>query len=418
MLFIRLRAIVLLQLAAALLIVTLGLGTYVDIRSHALNKHYRLISTAMERIHHKNDALSTLIAQSILGRDILLSASYDSDLAQLNASMEEFEQLVQAEGLRLAGEIIDIRASSQDLRHSERQALEMMRSEDWVTARSIIFNTSNDLAIKLQAIDSEIAFGALRSEMAQRVQALEWMRKFMMALRMVAVALLLWAGQRYSQRMQADLSEQRRLRKALSQANEGLESKVHQRTLELEIANNKLATMSLTDALTNLPNRRNFDFTLEREWLRAQREGHGLTLGMIDVDWFKAYNDHYGHPAGDACLQKLAQALSQCMLRPSDLVARYGGEEFVFLAPATDMAGSKIIAERIVQAARNLRIPHEGSPFQFVTISVGIASSVDCHYRRGYVNLLEIADHALYEAKQAGRNCWVATTPLLFTPEL
>lgn len=410
------KALFLLQLAAALLIVTLCVGTYVDIRSHALNEHYRLISTAMERIRHKNDALTTLTSQSVLGRDILLSASYDNDLAELNASLVQVQRLANTEDLLLSTEIMNVRSSNDALRQSEQSALEMVRAENWRAASSIFFNAANDMAIKLHAIDSEIIFKALRSEMAQRVQALEWMRKCMIVLRVAGVVLLLWAGRRYSQRMHADLSEQTRLRTALTQANQSLESKVQQRTLELELANNKLATMSLTDALTDLPNRRNFDATLEREWLRAQREGHGLALGMIDVDWFKAYNDRYGHPAGDACLQSVARALHLCFLRSSDMVARYGGEEFVFLAPATDIAGAKIMAERVVQTIRDLAMPHEASPFEWVTVSVGIASSIDCHYRGGYANLLEMADHALYEAKQAGRNCWIATAPLSVAP--
>lgn len=410
------KALFLLQLAAALLIATLCLGTYVDMRSHVLNEHYRLISIAMERIRHKNDALTTLTAQSVLGRDILLSASYDNDLVELNASLVQVQRLVNAEDLRLSSEIMNVRASSDALRQSEQATLEMVRTENWSAASNLFLNASNDMAIKLHAIDSEIIFKALRSEMAQRVQALQWMRQCMMVLRVAGVLLLLWAGRRYSQRLQVDLSEQLRLRTALIQANQSLESKVRVRTQELEQANHKLATMSLTDALTGLPNRRNFDITLEREWLRAQREGHGLSLGMIDVDWFKAYNDRYGHPAGDACLQSVAQALDLCLLRSSDMVARYGGEEFVFLAPATDIAGAKIMAERVVQTIRDLAMPHDASPYEVVTVSVGITSCIDCQYRGGYVQLMALADQAMYEAKQAGRNHWVATAPLTLAP--
>lgn len=408
----------LLQLAAALLMVTLGLGAYVDTRSHALNEHYRLMSMAMERAQHKNDALTALAAQSVLSSDMLLSASYDTDLLALHACLAQIQHLARTEALALSDEIQALIANNDALRQTEQAALRLVRSEKGKEARDLFFHSSHDLAIQLHAIDSDILFHALRSEMAQRVQSLEWMRTLMMVLRVAGVVLLLWAGRRYSQHMQSNLSEQLRLRTALTQANQSLESKVQQRTWELELANHKLATMSLTDALTELPNRRNFDMTLEREWLRAQREGHGLALGMIDVDWFKAYNDHYGHPAGDACLQSVARALQLCFLRSSDMVARYGGEEFVFLAPATDIDGAKIMAERVVQMVKQMQMPHQGSPFQVLTVSVGVAASLDCHFRGGCANLLERADHALYQAKQSGRNAWVAIPPLkaLSTP--
>ena len=123
----------------------------------------------------------------------------------------------------------------------------------------------------------------------------------------------------------------------------------------MQLLNSKLEALSLTDSLTGIANRRHFDSILQQEWQRAQRLGHSLALAILDVDWFKPYNDHYGHPAGDACLRQIAQALAATVCRSSDLVARYGGEEFVFIMPMTNAAGALDIAQRVVQAAARPR---------------------------------------------------------------
>lgn len=172
---------------------------------------------------------------------------------------------------------------------------------------------------------------------------------------------------------------------------------------QLEEANCRLRVLAREDGLTRLANRRRFDEALGEEYRRARRVGAPLAVIMIDVDRFKAFNDTYGHPGGDACLQALAGVLKGRCRRPADLSARYGGEEFVLLLPNTDAAGALVVAECIRAAVRRLEIPHAGSEFGFATVSIGVAAMVPGR-PQGPAALVEAADAALYEAKRAGRN--------------
>jgi diguanylate cyclase (GGDEF)-like protein len=158
-----------------------------------------------------------------------------------------------------------------------------------------------------------------------------------------------------------------------------------------------------TDAMTGIANRRRFDETLEREWRRCQRVGASLSLLMIDVDHFKAYNDHCGHPQGDACLRQVAQLLVDTVGRPGDLVARYGGEEFICLLPEVGMAGALAVANKLTAAVRHADISHPRSPAgPRLTISVGVATAKNLTGRPE--PLVAYADKLLYAAKAAGRN--------------
>lgn len=181
-----------------------------------------------------------------------------------------------------------------------------------------------------------------------------------------------------------------------------LERKVAERTAALEEANRRMEQLSLTDALTGLPNRRRFNDALQSEWVRALRSQRPLGLAMIDIDHFKLYNDHYGHQGGDACLQLVADAMS-AELRATDLLARYGGEEFVLLLPDTEPDGACLVAERLRAAVHALAEPHLRSPLGAVTISVGIASAVPSP-ETDAAGLVGAADAALYASKRAGRN--------------
>ena len=182
-----------------------------------------------------------------------------------------------------------------------------------------------------------------------------------------------------------------------------LERKVAERTHELELSNAKLASLSTSDGLTGIANRRRFDEVLASEWIRATRSGQPLALGMLDVDWFKNYNDHYGHQAGDECLRRVAAVLSSCVCRTGDLVARYGGEEFVFIAPATDSDSALVMARKILETLENLILPHALSTYGCVTASIGVAAMIP-EGTNLPADLIRIADQALYRAKQAGRN--------------
>ncbi len=173
---------------------------------------------------------------------------------------------------------------------------------------------------------------------------------------------------------------------------------------KLEEANRQLRVLAREDALTCLANRRRFDEALGEEYRRAMRVGSPLAIVMLDVDRFKSFNDTYGHPGGDACLQALAGVINRLSRRPADLPARYGGEEFVVLLPNTDADGALALAECIRSAMRDLAIPHAGSDFGFATVSVGVAVMTPFVSLQGPAALVEAADAALYEAKRAGRN--------------
>lgn len=171
----------------------------------------------------------------------------------------------------------------------------------------------------------------------------------------------------------------------------------------LEQANLQLQCQSATDGLTGIGNRRAFDAALATEWARALREPAPLSLLMVDVDWFKRFNDRYGHPAGDDCLRRVAATLRSAMRDPPDFAGRFGGEEFVLLLPGIDQAGAEAAAERLRCRIVGLAIPHEASPFEVVTVSIGAAT---LHPNRDGepAALIELADRSLYDAKRRGRN--------------
>jgi len=181
-----------------------------------------------------------------------------------------------------------------------------------------------------------------------------------------------------------------------------LTQRVEERTQQLQVLNEKLEALTLVDDLTGVANRRQFDQTLHKEWLRMERLHQPLALLMLDVDWFKPYNDHYGHQAGDTCLRAVATAIA-ALSRTSDLVARYGGEEFVLIAPATDSASAMALARRACEAVQALALEHVRSDKGVITISVGVAALVP---GTGHTveELLRAADAALYRAKEQGRN--------------
>lgn len=179
----------------------------------------------------------------------------------------------------------------------------------------------------------------------------------------------------------------------------------------LTSVNQQLQLLADTDALTGIANRRKIELTLQSECGRAVRGKSVLSLVMLDVDHFKAYNDGYGHQAGDLALQKLAEVLSAVARRPSDLAGRYGGEEFVLLLPDTDLAGACLVAERIRDQVEQLRIPHCGSVASpWLTCSLGVATVLPKDSSAG-AELHKLADAALYRAKHAGRNCARAAEP-------
>lgn len=172
----------------------------------------------------------------------------------------------------------------------------------------------------------------------------------------------------------------------------------------LHQAHQTLKDLALTDSLTGLGNRRRLDAVLDVEIARARRQGYPVALVMMDLDFFKAYNDRYGHLAGDQCLRRVAEVLGQALKRPADLAVRYGGEEFTLLLPDTDGHGAGLIVQETLQQLRRLAIEHAGSPFGVVSASAGIAVAHPAQQSISSQALVAEADAALYEAKRQGRD--------------
>ena len=190
----------------------------------------------------------------------------------------------------------------------------------------------------------------------------------------------------------------------LRRHKDSLEEMVETRTAELIEANHRLLSLTIIDGLTQIANRRRFDDYLAKEWQRMKREKKPLALILSDIDYFKKYNDNYGHQAGDDCLKSVAQTLEKSINRPADLVARYGGEEFCAILPNTSSKGAEIIAERMRNNIEKRQIRHAYSTANnYVTISLGVAS-----FRPDADNtpkeLVELSDQRLYKAKKGGRN--------------
>ena len=189
---------------------------------------------------------------------------------------------------------------------------------------------------------------------------------------------------------------------------------------------NTVQNIAYIDSMTAIPNRRRFEEYMEQEWAGMIRQGASMALILCDVDFFKLYNDRYGHPAGDQCLRLVAQAIHQSLRRPSDLAARYGGEEFAVILPNTNAQGAIKVAEMICKNIAALQIPHECSEVydpknlqgdRYVTVSIGISATVPIVGSRFDV-FIQNTDVALYQAKSRGRNCYVfkSFTPALLPP--
>lgn len=402
------RAFRSLYFAICVLVLSTGVGLYVDLKNHALQERHLAISTGLERMLRLNHQLNSMVTLSVLEQNTLRTASYDTVGAELSDTFRTVEKLTQQ--LNLSAEMSDLRSEYTKLQVVEEQALRLMRQDRWQEARRLLFDDEYLLSKKIYEINSETAVGALTGELAASNARLERIRSLSLAVWVGAIVLLLWIGTLFSRRLHAEATEQAHLREIISAANRDLEEKVRLRTLELEAANRKLEDLSNTDALTGLANRRRFDTVWELEWQRALRQGFALAVAMIDVDHFKDYNDHYGHQAGDDCLRRLAQVLAAASQRSGELAARYGGEEFVIVLPAVNAEDAMANAERIRSAVQALNIVNAVDiPAGMLTVSIGVACRVPTAYDSP-ASLLRAADAALYEAKRQGRNrvCFAA----------
>ena len=396
------RSSISLYLAVLVLVVSTGIGSYVDLENNEMHARHLEINTGLERMLRLNQELNSMVMVSVLEQNTLRTASYDTVSAELADTIKTVEKLTQQQNL--SDEMSDLRTEHAKLHVIEEQVLRLMRQDRWQEARKLLFDDAYVLSKKIYEINSETVVGALTGELAANAAHLDRLRNVSLGVRIGALLLLLWVGAMFSRRLRAEATEQARLREAVSAANLALEEKVQQRTNELEAANRKLLDLSSTDGLTGLANRRRFDAVWETEWQRALRQGLSLAVAMIDVDQFKAYNDHYGHQAGDECLKQVAQVLGTMAQRSGELAARYGGEEFVVILPSLDRDEALTEAERIRAAVQALHIEHAfGTGAGVLTISIGVATCIPSQGESS-AGLLRAADAALYEAKHQGRN--------------
>lgn len=179
--------------------------------------------------------------------------------------------------------------------------------------------------------------------------------------------------------------------------------------VELKRLRDQLATLAVTDALTGLSNRRHMERSLQAESARLTRTGEWMSVIMLDIDFFKQFNDTYGHPAGDRCIAMVGAALTRAVKRATDLPARYGGEEFACILPGADPQGAELVAQEIRLQIQSLNIPHAQSQVSpFITVSIGVASA-RCHADLPAELWMAEADRQLYASKQRGRDCITTT---------
>ena len=399
-----------LYFAVLTLVLTMAVGAYVDVENNAMHARHLEVSKGLERMVRLNQQLTNMLVIAVLEQNTLRTASYDTLSADLETTIQTVGDLTQQQGL--SEEIATLSDDHRKLHAVESAALKHMQADRWKDARNVLFDESYVLARKMYEINSETAVSALTGELATAEERFNRIRLAAFALRTGALVLLLWVGATFSRRLRSELAQQTRLQNEIAASNQALEEKVLQRTAELEAANRRLQAQSATDGLTGLANRRKFDQEWDQEWSRAARQGLPLAVAMVDVDQFKAYNDHYGHPAGDVCLKLIAQTLSHAAQRSGELAARYGGEEFVIILPGLTAVEAAAAMERVRDAVQALGLPHvRAAVAGVVTISVGVAA---CLPRPGMdaASLLQAADAAMYRAKAGGRNRVELAPPL------
>lgn len=389
-------------IAIAILVLTAALGWYVDLHNNQMHQRHLAVHTQLERMVRLKQELNAMLTMAVLEENTLRASTYDRVHSDLNTTLQSVQNLTQTLGL--SNEMAVVQADHDKLGTIESQAIAAMQQEQWPQARRLLFDDDYLLTKKIYEINSETAVGVLTAELGNQAQHLDRLRSTALGLRVGAVLLLLGVSVVFSRRLRQELHQREHMEREIQAANAQLEDSVRRRTAELEEANRRLATLSTTDSLTGLANRRKFDEVWQAEWQRATRQGSLLAVIMLDVDFFKRYNDHCGHQAGDACLQQVANILAGGIHRAGELVARYGGEEFVLVLPGANLADAYASAERIRAAVQAAAIPHPDSPLgPVVTISLGLAASIPC-VGTPSEQLLRAADDALYQAKAEGRN--------------
>ena len=396
-------------IAIAILVVTAAIGWYVDISHEQMHQRHLAVHTQLERMVRLRQELNGMLMVAVLEENTLRASTYPRVYEDLQNTLQSVQQLTQSLGL--SDELATVQAEHDKLAAIEAQALAAMQQDAWAPARQLLYDNDYLLTKKIYEINSETAISALTTDLGAQAQRFARMRALALGLRVGAVLLLLGVSVVFSRRLREELRTREQLGREIQAANARLEDKVRQRTAELQEANRRLSTLSTTDSLTGLANRRKFDEVWHTEWQRSVRKGMPLAVIMLDVDFFKRYNDHCGHQAGDACLQQVAHILAAGVQRAGELVARYGGEEFVLVLPGARLGDAQASAERIRAAVQAAAIAHPASPLgPCVTVSVGFAADTP-RLGEDPEQLLRAADAALYQAKAQGRNCCCASPP-------
>lgn len=388
--------------AVLVLIGTVCVGLYADRLHEAMHTRDASVSVGLERMVRLNQSLGSMLRAAIHEQNALRASSYETLQQELDVTMKGV--LNDTRDLPLATEIAALAGDQLKLREVEGRVLAHIQQDQWQAARSVLFDERFELSRRIYEINSETAVGALTGELASMTARLEDMKQAVIGALACVMLLLIGVGAAFTRRLHQERREQARLQAEITLANNELEAKVQQRTAELEVANARLQTLSTTDALTGLANRGHFDAQWQAEWHRALRAGNPVSMIILDVDHFKAFNDSLGHPAGDSCLQQVGGILAAAPNRPGDLVARYGGEEFVLILPVCEGALARQKAEVLREAVLDAAIAHPRSPTApVVTISAGVASCIP-QVGQDPADLLRLADQALYHAKLQGRN--------------
>ena len=384
-----------------------------------LREHLETIAQVSSALRHQSPAVETQIVAYSIGQEVQV----------LKAAFERFAELTrrkmdnEAEMLHVAAQIVERVSEASDHQRAgiARQivliAVSMVLASGVVLALWVLLGRRFILGLTQPLTELvEMSRSLAHGDYAQRIEAhapdevgdLAKGLNFMAATVQGQIETMRAADRELRARTlelenaNVALGEAKTAAEALSAS---LELKVSERTAALEAANQKLTQLTVTDALTGLANRRHFDSVFAEEWARAQRSGQPLALLMLDVEFFKAYNDHYGHQAGDDCLRRIAHFLRGAARRAGDLVARYGGEEFVVVAADTDLAAALNLAEAMRATVAAAAIPHAVSSLAggTATVSIGVAVAVP-RYGDAPEHLLSRADEALYRAKSRGRN--------------
>lgn len=384
------------------LVLTVAVGLYADRAHEDMHERNLVVSSGLERMVRLNQAMGSLLQAAVHDKNGLRASRYDTLHQELKATMALVVKATQ--DLSLASEITALVADHEKLRQVETRALTQIQQGQWQAARDILLDERFELFRRAYEIKSEKAVGVLTGELAAMTARLDGTRHTVLAALVGVMLLIMWIGAALTRRLRQEQAQQERLQSEIRRANEELEAKVRERTVELEIANGKLQALSRTDALTGLSNRGHFDVMWQTEWQRALRAGDHLAMILVDVDHFKAFNDCLGHPAGDGCLQRMGDILAAVRNRPGDFTARYGGEEFVVILPGCDTPSAQRKAEGLRVAMMAAAIAHPASPTApVVTISAGVASCIP-QADQDPAHVLQLADQALYQAKSQGRN--------------